>query len=716
MITEIFIEGRRLDLTDDISCEFTYQIDDIKEFGTRETNFSKTIVLPGTSTNNKQFGYVFEFGSENFYDIDNKNVGYNFNASKAANCVVYVDKIQIFKGSLRLLEIIVDNGNVEYEVSVFGELGGLIQSIRNSKIEQLDFSAYDVAWTTENIKNSWDYATGIQVSGVTVTGYYPGSGVYFPLIDYGKVSTAKHDWDFRAMRPALYAKEIIDKIITAAGYTYNCDFFNSQLFRRIIIPNNQKSIRNLTSVGLRATADIATYNNVGNISWEPVQIGDFTLNAPETIFTYNNATAFTGTLFIELMGEVLQTGTYIEIELRKNGTAIYTHINSANAGDYISFAAELTNQVFNQNDTLSVYIDTDIRGLGISISEGLLTLISATPQYVTVGYGEVIQINDTIARGVFQRDFFSSIVKMFNLYVVESASIDNHVDIVPYIDYYENALELLITDDFTTLFLVDQTNALLLESSAVQSRDWTYKLDRSKPYRMKPMSELNGRYFEYKYKQDNDYYNDQYFKKYSLGYADRLEDSGYEFAKDKQTVEITFAATPLVGYDGEDKVFSSIFKITNNVEDTTEHLIRIMQAKKIEDVTSWAIKNGGTNIESGLTYYGYAGHLDDPDVPVTDLNFGAPNEIYFEIITQYPSANLFNGFWSDYVAEITDKDSKLLTAFFKLNEIDIYGLNFARLIYLDGALWRLNRVIDYNPIIRDVTQVELLKVLQITYE
>ncbi len=50
---------------------------------------------------------------------------YNFNASKAANCVIYVDKIQVFKGIIRLLEITIDRGSIEYECVVFGELGGI---------------------------------------------------------------------------------------------------------------------------------------------------------------------------------------------------------------------------------------------------------------------------------------------------------------------------------------------------------------------------------------------------------------------------------------------------------------------------------------------------------------------------------------------------------------------------------------------------------------
>jgi hypothetical protein len=305
------------------------------------------------------------------------------------------------------------------------------------------------------------------------------------------------------------------------------------------------------------------------------------------------------------MGEVLEAGTSLEIEIRKNGTSIYTHINSANLNDVVSVNASIGGVTFNQNDTLSVYIDTDIRGLGIQITEGTLTLISATPTYVTLGYGDEIAINDTIPRGVFQRDFFSSVVKMFNLYVTESTSREKHLIIQPYRDYYEDALTVLATDDFTTIFMVDQTNALLLEDGSTTSRDWTYRLDRSKPIRLKPMSELNGRYFEYKYKPDADYYNEQYLTKFGQGYGDYLEDSGYEFAKEKQTAELIFSASALVGYTGEDKKVSTVWKLSGTTEDKTEHNIRILQIKKKTGVTSYDVKDGGT-VKESLTSYGYA--------------------------------------------------------------------------------------------------------------
>ena len=156
MRTEIYIENNRLDLYKDISAEFTYNIDDVKDFSARNTNFSKTIVIPGNATNNKLFGHIFEFGSSNFYNSTSDNVGYNFNAAKSADCVVYVDKIQIFKGVIRLLEIIVDNGSIEYECAVFGELGGFVAALGIKKLEELDFSAYNHVWDKNAITSSWN--------------------------------------------------------------------------------------------------------------------------------------------------------------------------------------------------------------------------------------------------------------------------------------------------------------------------------------------------------------------------------------------------------------------------------------------------------------------------------------------------------------------------------------------------------------------------------
>ncbi len=149
--TEIYIENYQVDLVEDISTDFTYTIDDVKDFGAKNTSFSKTISLPGTAKNNQIFGFVFDLGNANVTNDALPNVNSNFNASKVANCRILIDKIQIFKGVIRLLEIVNQSGTIEYQCSVYGDLGGFISQLGNSRLEDLDFSDYDEDWTFSNI-------------------------------------------------------------------------------------------------------------------------------------------------------------------------------------------------------------------------------------------------------------------------------------------------------------------------------------------------------------------------------------------------------------------------------------------------------------------------------------------------------------------------------------------------------------------------------------
>lgn len=715
MRTEIYIENQRLDLYKDISAEFTYNIDDVKDFSSRNTNFSKTIILPGNATNNKLFGHIFEFGSSNFYNSAADNVGYNFNAAKSAACVVYVDKIQIFKGVIRLLEIVIDNGSIEYECAVFGELGGFISALGISKLEDLDFSAYDHQWTTTKIEDSWQTING--------------SGYYYPLIDYGQVSSNKSSYEVSAFRPALYVREYVDKLITDAGYTYESSFFDTAVFRRLIIPNNQKDLsaynvkyfESNVEARYETTDYYADATSVIKLIYPaPTISGSFVASNGNTRFTYTGATAITVNATIRLNGSYEQYADTLYFALVKNGST-QVAISDSVINLYDTFDFTFSGSIsFNTNDYFEIQAIRQDTGLAytIWINSGDILFTTDVSQNVPINYGETININGTIPRGIFQKDFFASIVKMFNLYVTESTDKSKHLIITPYIDYYATSPTFLQVNDLEEELLVDDVDLLLLEDGAVNYLNWTNKIDRSKAFRVKPMSELNGRYFEYKYKQDSDFYNENYFKKYAQGYGDFIEDTGYEFAQDKQTAEIIFAATPLVGYAEEDKVVSTIFKKSNTQntqsEDKMDSVIRILQAKKVTDVIEWSILNGVTTLWSGTTY-GYAGHLDDPDNPAADINFGSPKEINFTLATPYPSANLFNAFWSDYLAEISDKDSKLLSCFVRLTDEDIYSLDFSRLIWIDGSLWRLNKVVDYNPMDNDTTKCEFLKVIELTY-
>ena len=222
-------------------------------------------------------------------------------------------------------------------------------------------------------------------------------------------------------------------------------------------------------------------------------------------------------------------------------------------------------------------------------------------------------------------------------------------------------------------------------------------------------------HYEFSFKSDTDFYNDLYKKRYNLSYGSFKYDSQFEFINEVNKCEIGFSSTPLVGYQGEDKVFSTIFKSSNNVEELIDSNIRILQAKKITGVTSWNLTDALGSTYASLTSYGYAGHLDSPDAPSNDLNFGLPEELFFTLVSGSLSANQFNLYWSSYMAEITNKDSKLLTAYFKLDYKDIYSLDFSKFIWIDGSLFRLNKITDFNASEKDVCEVQLLKVIEKIY-
>lgn len=274
---------------------------------------------------------------------------------------------------------------------------------------------------------------------------------------------------------------------------------------------------------------------------------------------------------------------------------------------------------------------------------------------------------------------------MFNLYVYENPYDDKKIIISPYIDFYPN--------------------------NANTALDWSEKIDRSKEMKQTPLSELNARYYRYKFKDDNDFYNEEYRKLYNENYGDILVDTEFEFSKDTDTLDIIFANSILYQNVGEDKIFPAIYKLSGTTETSMDHVIRLYQVKKMT-CASYNILNGATTLTSPTSYL-YAGHVNDPVTPTNDICFGAPKTLEFTPTGSYPFTNIYNTYHSAYLAEITDKDSKLLTCWAYLTLLDVQNIDFSKLIFIDGVLFRLNKIIDFDPINPQVTQLELLKVIDL---
>lgn len=806
MITELFVENYPVDISAEIDALMTYCIDDIKDFSSRNTSFSKTIVIPGTAKNNLAFGNIFDVSSAMITSDAQPNIGANYNIAKAAKCIMFQGNLQIFKGIIRILKIVIDRNHIEYECAVFGELGGFISALGIKRLQDLDFSEYDHVLNMTNIENSWNtflpysfeesrvfpypvnqqYNTTFNhtedkiyllvpldlsifqpgksitisncddnlnegtytiesietvqipsnVAGVESPFYRSiiktveniavnnttqfdltidvqrGSGYYYPLIDYGKASTDKHDYAYTTFRPALFLREYMDKIITGSNYTYECDFFDSNFFKRIVIPHNKNILEKNEQVSLQGDFDAffePAFPGSTNITPYDLTIDDTVINgfstADNITYTYNGT--ISSTLTFKLTGSMIMYmfGTiYPNI---KNTTTLLTVYKNGNRVQDVFLrvvpsrtAVYYDTYTFNVTLTIPVATGDTIKFGGftqhvreLTFTNTTLSVLSNEVVPLLVEIGDTVKINENLPQNILQKDFFSSVVKLFNLMIVEDKDKTNHLIIKPYLDFYDTDIE----------------NTL----------DWTYKLDRNKPMMITPMSEANARFYNIKFKGDSDFYNDKYKKKYNTGYGDVIFDNALDFAKESITKELIFSSSPLVGYPEEDKIVCPIFKWDGTTPDKEESIgsnIRLMQVQLIPEVTEWSILDevGGTALAS-FESYPYAGHFDDPDAPASDINMDVTKELYYTLTEGILTNNLFNTYWLPYMYEIIDKDSRLLTATFRLNEQDINLLDFSKLIFIDGQLYRLNKISDYNASERDVCKVELLKVMQLTY-
>jgi hypothetical protein len=126
MSARLFIEGFEADTLGDIDVEFTFSVADISDIERRNTSFSKTLTLPSTPRNQQLFGNIFDISVSNDI-LAGPNIGQNFNPAKQAQSQILLDNVKIFDGVLRLSKINKKEGEITYEVNMFGRLRDILQ-------------------------------------------------------------------------------------------------------------------------------------------------------------------------------------------------------------------------------------------------------------------------------------------------------------------------------------------------------------------------------------------------------------------------------------------------------------------------------------------------------------------------------------------------------------------------------------------------------------
>jgi hypothetical protein len=558
-----------------------------------------------------------------------------------------------------------------------------------------------------------------------------GEGYVYPLIDYGDDS--QHvKWDVTQLITAIYAKTYFDKIFKYAGFTYNSTFLNSTFFKSLIIPGLVPTLTDTQIINKEFQAQLISnfnyavpcsptqmqFTNTSAPNYDPGNVfyeAGYTYYSPSNnkvelninltgsyffddtnIFTLNPPfVKFTGNVNFHVL--VLKTSNGVttvisnsSIPILPQNTNVYPGNTTPNYNYFVKTTTPLLTGDFIQ---VQIYVDPRQYKLYDSTNtEGYDALAVPVFTIKTASYfsnrmvnnvisqGDTILMNNTIPTDILMKDYLMSIIRMFNLYVEPDADIANQLNIEPRNTFYSTASPL----------------------------DWTAKLSLDKQLEIKPMGALDAKTYKFTYKQDDDYYNAQYSGKYSQIYGERIWDVQNEFLKNEKKIELIFAPTPCVNFDTSDRVTPAIFaKDDKNVITKKTGKLRILYyGGLVPCYIAW--KHADSNNYFNYFFYPYAGMIDHPTNPTLDLGFGAVKELYFTI-KKWPTANLFNTYYKTFIEEISDKDSKIVVAYLYLTISDINQLDFGRLIHIDGINYRLNKIIDFNPVLNQLTKVELLK-------
>jgi hypothetical protein len=298
--------------------------------------------------------------------------------------------------------------------------------------------------------------------------------------------------------------------------------------------------------------------------------------------------------------------------------------------------------------------------------------------------GDEIVLNDLIPKNLKQSDFIKSFINMFNLYLIPDENNEKNIIIKTREEFYS---------DF--------------ENDVI---DWTDKLDYNQQYSLTLLSELQEKTLNFTWKQGADEVNKRYREQVGFEYGQYKLNFDNDFLVGERTIQPIFEPTPLVktllplGDEGN----TFIVPYLTYGKETAPKILYDGGSIAVNPYFLEDVDSSGTTINYTLNYYNYAGHFDNPVNPTFDLNWNV-NTVYFynEVLNNVTLNNLFNLYWFDYVNLISQ--SKLLTAYFRLDESDISNINFAKPIWIRDSYWLLNKIVDYNASENGLTKCELIK-------
>jgi hypothetical protein len=709
----IVTDSFNVDLYDSVPLPINKSIIDIREPEKRESDYSKSITIPGTANNHSLFSSIFNL-DRSVINTTNLNFQPDFNPNLKAEAILYRKGIQQLRGYLQLLSIKNVDGAIEYECVMIGKFANLFQDLGELSLQELNLNAYDHVWNKTNVENSWD--TSIVKNGTTyvnfnASGQPDGTGYVYPLIDRGNSNgNTENDYNLTTFYPAIYAKQIVDSIFAGVGYRYQSNFFNSQRFKSLIVPYCGGEFRMSSTQVENGTFLMTSSSALSYTSTSANQSDVFVLGLnqndndtdPAGVSTANHwwecPSGLAGSYRFALEGRFSVSGTGVGririnmgIRVNRGGQIITIVSNPARSYNLVvgdTRDVKLNSEVFDIQVGDKVYPFMLYFAGGSAVNATLFTItfnsglaMFSNPE-ATYQEGQTIDIASALPEKTKQTEFLQYLIKAFNLYV-EVDKID------------PKKLIIEPRDEFYTENLIDLTEYL----------------DVSQELEIKPMGLLDFRVFEMSYKSDSDEFNKRYEDVFREPFSTLKFNVNNDFVRDSKTVELGFSASPLADSTANDRVLTKIRPQdpSTGSSQLPVYNIRLLQyGGLVNTSTGWNLWQTAATGFVRYEEFPYAGMLDSVTAPTFSLECSTARAYQYGSRPAITTANLYNSYWLKTISEITDKDSKLVTGYFHLSPNQLANLSFRDYYRIDQQYYRLHNV-EYDMNSDEPVKIEFLK-------
>lgn len=431
------LEFDRVELFNDEKISVTSSVQNINDISKTLSDYSQTFTVPATKNNNKIFKYWYE-----------NSLYTQFSTLKKADAYIELDTIPFRIGKIQLESCDLKNGQAQsYSITFIGSLGNLKDKFAGKFLKDLNSTEFNESHNGTIVKD--------KIFTTATSG-----NIMYPLISslnywaYGSgynINNSATPIYHNDLFPALRLKSIFKMIETEFGVSFNgttenpSTFLNDNKFNAAYL-----WLKNAETFSLKGVSDLVTWDNTSNDYGYTVDLDDESFQSIET-----------GDIWVDKYAKLDITSTVAGliyyVETYKNGIKILNQQRVSSTSSQtitvsglgfglpsdvytVRILAPLVMTFSATLNLTTVLIDTTVLTMNVLKSVSQTT---TAPNLAVKNYMPEIKIED----------FFSGILKMFNLTCFSNDGITYTIDTLE--NYYTTGgiidLSKYIKSDATNL-------------------------------------------------------------------------------------------------------------------------------------------------------------------------------------------------------------------------------------------------------------------------